>query len=119
MQTRDRPRLERGPPICRNRSRYRIGSGFGGGIGNGIGGGDRRTLPVRDTALDQEPWRDPRPQPKAAQRCPFRFRPHFGWGPKMKDTYMHFDALELAIQRIRHLRPLVERLRSRNADAAR
>jgi len=32
---------------------------------------------------------------------------------------MRFDALELAIQRIRHLRPLVARLRSRNADAAR
>jgi len=32
---------------------------------------------------------------------------------------MRFDALELAIQLIRHLRPLVERLRSRNADAAR
>jgi len=35
------------------------------------------------------------------------------------ETYMRFDALEIAIQRIRHLRPLVERLRSRNADAAR
>src|SRR5512134_3701702 len=33
--------------------------------------------------------------------------------------HMRFDALELAIQLIRHLRPLVERLRSRNADAAR
>ena len=32
---------------------------------------------------------------------------------------MRFEALELAIQLIRHLRPLVERLRSRNADAAR
>jgi four helix bundle protein len=32
---------------------------------------------------------------------------------------MRFDALELAIQLIRHLRPLVERLRSKNADAAR
>jgi len=32
---------------------------------------------------------------------------------------MRFDALELAIQLIRQLRPLVERLRSRNADAAR
>jgi four helix bundle protein len=32
---------------------------------------------------------------------------------------MRFDALELAIQLISHLRPLVERLRSKNADAAR
>jgi len=32
---------------------------------------------------------------------------------------MRFDALELAIQLIRNLRPLVERLRTRNADAAR
>jgi len=32
---------------------------------------------------------------------------------------MRFDALELAIQLIRHIRPLVERLRTRNADAAR
>jgi len=32
---------------------------------------------------------------------------------------MRFDALELAIDLIRQLRPLVERLRSRNADAAR
>ena len=36
-----------------------------------------------------------------------------------KEMHMRFDALELAIQLIRHLRPLVERLRSRNADAAR
>jgi len=32
---------------------------------------------------------------------------------------MRFDALELAIQLIHHIRPLVERLRTKNADAAR
>jgi len=34
---------------------------------------------------------------------------------RAKETYMRFDALELAIQRIRYLRPLVERLRRRSA----